>query len=107
MRRNWLDANFFQNNARGAPKDGHYLDQYGVLLDGPVYIPKIYNGRNKTFFLFNYEGYREGSPQPLILSLPTADIRTPDFPNPLSPPPPLIPTPSPPTRPPATHPCPP
>src|SRR5207302_6183083 len=55
MRRNWLDANSFQNNARGAPKDGHYLDQYGTQWDGPVYLPKIYNGKNNTFFLFNYE----------------------------------------------------
>ncbi|MBI3208797.1 MAG: carboxypeptidase regulatory-like domain-containing protein [Candidatus Solibacter usitatus] len=79
MRRNWLDANSFQNNARGASKDGHYLDQYGVQLDGPVYFPKLYNGRNKTFFLFNYEGYREGSPQPLILSVPEPEMRGGDF----------------------------
>ncbi len=78
-RRNALDANSFQNNARGAPKDGHYLDQYGVQLDGPLYLPKIYNGKNKTFFLFNYEGYREGSPQPLILSVPEPEMRDGDF----------------------------
>ena len=76
MRRNFLDCNSFQNNARGAPKDGHYLDQYGTQLDGPVYIPKIYDGRNKTFFLFNYEGYREGTPQPLVLSVPEPEMRT-------------------------------
>ncbi|MBI4874560.1 MAG: TonB-dependent receptor [Acidobacteria bacterium] len=79
LRRNWLDANSFQNNSRGAPKDGHYLDQYGVQLDGPVSIPKLYNGRNKTFFLFNYEGYREGSPQPLVLSVPEPEMRDGDF----------------------------
>ena len=79
MRRNWLDANSFQNNARGAEKDGHYLDQYGFQLDGPVYIPRIYNGKNKTFFLFNYEGYLEGSPQPLILSVPEPEMRDGDF----------------------------
>jgi len=78
-RRNAWDANSFQNNARGAPKDGHYLDQYGVQLDGPVYLPKIYNGKNKTFFLFNYEGYREGTPQPLVLSVPEMDMRDGDF----------------------------
>ncbi len=33
-------------------------------------LPKIYNGLNKTFFMFTYEGYREGSPQPLVLSVP-------------------------------------
>src|SRR6266536_4820812 len=89
-RRSGWDANSFQNNARcitvdaqgnchGAPKEGHWLDQYGVQLDGPVYIPKIYNGRNKTFFLFNYERYREGTPQPLILSMPEAEMRHGDF----------------------------
>jgi len=33
-------------------------NQYGYVLDGPVWIPKIYDGRNKTFFLANYEGWR-------------------------------------------------
>jgi Carboxypeptidase regulatory-like domain len=34
------------------------LNQFGFVVDGPVYIPKIYNGRNKTFFMANYEGWR-------------------------------------------------
>ena len=79
MRRNGLDANSFQNNAQGAPKDGHYLDQWGGEVDGPLYVPKIYDGRNKTFFLFTYEGYREATPQPLILSVPQPEMRTGDF----------------------------
>jgi hypothetical protein len=79
MRRNALDANSFQNNAQGAPKDGHFLDQYGGEVDGPLYIPKIYNGHNKTFFLVTYEGYREGTPQPLTLSVPEMDMRKGDF----------------------------
>jgi len=33
-------------------------NQYGYVPDGPVWIPKIYDGRNKTFFLANYEGWR-------------------------------------------------
>ena len=33
-------------------------NQFGFELDGPVYIPKLYNGRNKTFFMASYEGYR-------------------------------------------------
>ena len=48
-RRKAWDANSFQNNAVGAPKGEHYLDQYGGQIGGPVYIPKIYDGRNKTF----------------------------------------------------------
>jgi hypothetical protein len=78
-RRNAWDANSFQNNARGAPKDGHFQDQYGVQLDGPVRIPKLYNGRNRTFFLMNYEGYREATPQPLVLSVPEKEMRNGDF----------------------------
>ncbi|HKA00904.1 MAG TPA: carboxypeptidase-like regulatory domain-containing protein [Candidatus Solibacter sp.] len=80
-RRNAWDANSFQNNARGAPKEGHFLDQYGVQVDGPLYIAKLYNGRNRTFFLFNYEGYHEGTPQPLILSVPEPEMRNGDFSN--------------------------
>ena len=88
-RRSAWDANSFQNNSRcvsfvngvckGAPKDGHFLDQYGIQLDGPVIIPKLFNGRNKTFYLLNLENYNEGSPQPLILSVPEKEMRTGDF----------------------------
>ncbi len=78
-RRNAWDANSFQNNARGAPKEGHFLDQYGVQLDGPVVLPKLYDGHNRTFFLFNYEGYREATPLPLILSVPALEMRDGDF----------------------------
>ena len=86
-RRNAWDANDFRNKARGrrpdgsevAPRSGHYLDQYGVQVDGPVRIPKIYDGRNKTFFMFNYEGYREGVPSPLNLSVPEPEMLNGDF----------------------------
>jgi hypothetical protein len=33
-------------------------NQFGFVASGPVYLPKIYNGRNKTFWLVNYEGWR-------------------------------------------------
>jgi len=33
-------------------------NQFGFVVGGPVYIPKVYDGRNKTFFLANYEGWR-------------------------------------------------
>ncbi len=78
-RRNGWDANSFQNNAVGAPRSGHYLDQYGVQAGGPVYIPKLYNGRDKSFFMVNYEGYREATPGPLTISVPEAEMRNGDF----------------------------
>jgi hypothetical protein len=79
MRRNALDCNSFQNNAYGAAKGGHYLDQYGGEIDGPLYVPKIYDGRNRSFFLFTFEEYQEGTPQPLVLSTPGPEMRNGDF----------------------------
>jgi hypothetical protein len=78
-RRKWLDANSFFSNARNLPKSDHYLDQYGFSVDGPVAIPGLYNGRNKTFFLFTGEKYREGTPNPLVSSTPTEKMRNGDF----------------------------
>ncbi|MGH9721396.1 MAG: carboxypeptidase regulatory-like domain-containing protein [Bryobacteraceae bacterium] len=80
-RRNAWDSNSFQNNSRGAPKDGHFQDQYGIQLDGPVVLPKLYNGKGKTFFLLNFEGFREATPQPLVLSVPAMEMRDGDFRN--------------------------
>jgi hypothetical protein len=78
-RRKAWDANSFQNNAVGAPKGNHYLDQYGGQLAGPVFIPKLYDGRNKTFFLFAYEKYREDTPRPYTLSVPAPEFASGDF----------------------------
>ncbi len=78
-RRNGWDANSFQNNSRGAPRSGHYLDQYGLQAGGPIVLPKLYDGRNKSFFMANYEGYREGTPQPYTLSVPEPEMRNGDF----------------------------
>ena len=78
-RRNAWDANSFQNNAKGAPREGHFLDQYGFSASGPLMFPKLYDGRNRSFFLITYEGYREGTPQPLTLSVPSMEMRDGDF----------------------------
>src|SRR5215469_11090414 len=57
-----LDArNFFTLPTPANPnaaKPPLHQNQFGYELDGPVYIPKIYNGKNKTFFMTSYEGYR-------------------------------------------------
>ena len=80
-RRKWLDANSFFLNARNSPKADHYLDQYGFSFDGPVIIPKLYNGKDKTFFLFVGEKYREGTPAPLTSTTPTDAMKSGDFSN--------------------------
>jgi Carboxypeptidase regulatory-like domain/TonB-dependent Receptor Plug Domain len=79
MRREWLDATDFRVKANNQPKPKHYLDQYGFQVEGPVWIPKFYDGRDKTFFMFNYEGYREGINAPLTLSVPEPEMLQGDF----------------------------
>ena len=72
MRRKALAANSFILNSRQAPKTDQYIDQYGFSVDGPIW-------KNKTFFLFNGEKYREGTPAPLNSTTPTAAMRNGDF----------------------------
>jgi hypothetical protein len=45
-------------------------------LDGPVLIPKLYNGRNRTFFMVNYEGQRQTQSQASLAAVPPAAFRT-------------------------------
>src|SRR4029450_13578967 len=78
-RRKWLDANSFLLNSRNTAKVEHYLDQYGFEIDGPVKIPGLYNGTNKTFFMFNGERYREGTPAAQFSSVPTPAMKNGDF----------------------------
>lgn len=50
------DANTFFGNRVGAAKPNYGYKRWGASLTGPVYIPKIYNGRDRTFFAYAYEG---------------------------------------------------
>ncbi len=54
-----FDANNYFANAAGQPLPAFTQNQFGATSSGPVVIPKIYNGRNKLFFMFNYEGFRQ------------------------------------------------
>ncbi len=53
-----LNANSWVNNFNGAPKPRDRQNDFGGSLGGPVWIPKLYNGRDKTFFFFAWEQYR-------------------------------------------------
>jgi hypothetical protein len=44
--------------AGALPKPQYIRNEYGGNLSGPILFPKIYNGRNRSFFFFNYEGFR-------------------------------------------------
>src|SRR5215467_7695482 len=55
-------------------------NDYGFNLGGPVLLPKIYNGKDKTFFFYNREQYRESfTVNDTYITVPTAAYRTGDF----------------------------
>jgi hypothetical protein len=79
-RNNVLDANSWANNAARRPRNKYRQNEFGAAVGGPVWIPKLYDGRNKTFFFFTFNGYRQNSAaNPLFVTLPTAAMRQGDF----------------------------
>lgn len=71
LRNNVLDArNYFDPVGKSAPPFEQY--QFGGTFGGPVYIPGVYNGKNKTFFFVDYEGLRihQADTQTLLLPSP-------------------------------------
>jgi hypothetical protein len=75
LRNQVLDArNFFA--APTAPKPPFRQNQFGGQLDGPLIIPKLYNGRNKTFFLVSYEGQRQAQSQSSLAAVLPAAFRS-------------------------------
>ena len=53
-----LNANYYFNNLAGLPRDRVLLNQYGGRAGGPVWIPGLYDGRDKSFWFVNYEEFR-------------------------------------------------
>src|SRR5260370_1424834 len=76
-----LNATSFYNNSKGLGPDNTPLDQYGFSVGGPVYIPKVYNGKDKTFFFSAWEAYKQNQsfPQNDISSVPTVAQKNGDF----------------------------
>lgn len=72
-------ANNFFNNRAGRERPDRKYNRYGVILNGPVYIPYIYDGKDKTFFLFSFERQKDNVAQPTTYSVPTAAMRNGDF----------------------------
>jgi Carboxypeptidase regulatory-like domain/TonB dependent receptor len=54
-----FNANGYNANAAGVPRPNFTRNQFGFLVGGPVFIPKVYDGRRKTFFFGTYEGLRD------------------------------------------------
>jgi hypothetical protein len=58
-----LFANDFFANMNGVPRADFTYNRYGGSVSGPVLVPKLYNGKNRTFFLYGYEGIKEDRPR--------------------------------------------
>ena len=56
FRNEQLDANDWFNNRNSLRRAPLRLNNFGGVLGGPVVIPRMYNGKNRTFFFFSYEG---------------------------------------------------
>lgn len=81
LRNDKFDANDFFANRNNTGKVPFRQNQYGVAIGGPVVIPKLYKGREKTFWFFNWEGYRARRGQTNISSFPSQTLRNGDFSN--------------------------
>jgi len=79
LRNDKLDANPWFNNREGLTKTPFKQNQYGISMGGPVILPKIYNGREKTFWFVNWEGFRSRRAGTYRLTTPTAEMRAGDF----------------------------
>jgi hypothetical protein len=79
FRNDKLDANDFFANREGRGKVPFRQNQYGVAAGGPVILPKLYNGRDKTFWFVNWEGFRRRRGSTAISNVPIEAQRNGDF----------------------------
>jgi hypothetical protein len=71
------ERSYFEN--RDNPKNPRNRKQFGAQLDGPIRIPGLYDGRDRTFFMFAYESVRGESITSPFASVPTALMRQGNF----------------------------
>src|SRR3954449_1349026 len=74
-----LAATPWFTNRAGQRKSQLIFNQWGMSASGPVWLPKIYNGKNKLFWFFSYEGIHDAFPEPQTGTVATAAERKGDF----------------------------
>jgi hypothetical protein len=75
LRNDFFDAKGAYNATTPTDKE----DNYGFSIGGPVIIPHLYNGKNRTFFFATFEWYRQNQTQTGTFSLPTAEEKAGNF----------------------------
>jgi hypothetical protein len=71
-------TNFFTNKAGQIKPVGRY-NQWGGTAGGPLWVPKVFNGKNKVFWFFAMEEINDNFPEPQTVMVPTAAERTGDL----------------------------
>jgi hypothetical protein len=79
LRNDKLDATQYAFTALRPVKNPFKWNQYGFTLGGPVWLPKIFNGKNKLFFMGNYEAFRQRQSVNTLYSLAPAAFQTGNF----------------------------
>jgi hypothetical protein len=76
LRNNFFDANDWFNDYYGKQISALRQNDFGGTLGGPITIPGLYNGRDKSFFFTSYEGLRLTQPQPAAIQyVPDTNLR--------------------------------
>ena len=79
LRNKVLDAGNFFNNRAGIARQPFVYNQYGLTAGGPAYLPKLYDGRNRTFFFVSYESVKVRRARFFNGTVPTEAERRGDF----------------------------
>lgn len=75
-----LNANYFFNNMNGLPRPPVKLNRWGANVGGPLWLGRLYDGRNKTFWTYAYEGIHDAATETAYsFAMPTAKERQGDF----------------------------
>lgn len=67
LRNNFFDANNWFNDYLGKPEPALRQNDFGGTLGGPIELPRLYSGKDRTFFFVSYEGLRLTQPQPATI----------------------------------------
>ena len=74
-----LNANQTELNRAGVRKPPNHINQFGAQASGPIYIPKVFDGRNRVFWMLSWESLRQRSADPGVATFPLPEWRTGDF----------------------------
>src|SRR5262245_19453461 len=83
VRNDRFNANNFFNNRNNIRRPALRYNDFGYTVGGPVHIPSVYDGRNKTFFFFSQEFRRVINYNANNVQIPTLDERQGIFANPV------------------------